>query len=216
MTKKEYKLIVDNINKKKWTMFSKRLFDLLASFTLLIILLPLILIILLLILFDSGKPVFFRQERIGKAGKNFKIFKFRTMKRYTAKEDGITLANDARITKIGMFLRRYRLDEIPQLFNIIKGEMSFVGPRPDLSKYYVTNDYAHMCVLLIKPGVTGNATLKFKDEDKILAQSENPEKTYKEEIFPEKIRLNIEYIKQLSISYDLKIIFRTIIETFIK
>lgn len=217
MTEEEYNRVLSDLENKRLTLVIKRILDILFSFILIIILSPLIFIISSLILIDSGLPIFFIQERMGKDGKTFNIIKFRTMKNNTATSDGITLLNDKRITRIGKFLRKYRLDEIPQLFNIIKGEMSFVGPRPDLPKYYMVDDYGYKCVLLVRPGITGEATLKFKDEDQILSKSENPEKTYIEEIFPQKIRLNINYIKNISLLYDLKIIINTIISVlFIK
>jgi lipopolysaccharide/colanic/teichoic acid biosynthesis glycosyltransferase len=216
MTKEEYDYLVDSLRKKRVTFIFKKTFDILVSFIMILALSPVILILSILIVIDSGFPVFFRQERMGKDGKTFRIFKFRTMKNNTATANGITLHNDIRITRIGEFLRKYRLDEIPQLFNIIKGEMSFVGPRPDLPKYYMVDDYGYKSVLLVRPGVTGEATLKFKDEDKILSISENPEKTYTEEIFPQKIRLNIDYIKRISILYDFKIMIHTFFSVFIK
>lgn len=216
MTKEEYEFVIGNLKKKKVTFVFKRLFDILVSFIMTVLFSPLLMIISILILIDSGLPIFFRQERMGKNGATFRILKFRTMKNDTATDDGITMINDVRITIIGQFLRKYRLDEIPQLINILKGEMSFVGPRPDLVKYYMVDDYAYKCILLVKPGVTGEATLKFKDEDEILATSENPEKTYTEEIFPQKIMLNINYIKKISFLYDLKLILRTFIDVFIK
>lgn len=216
MTKEEYDYFVKSLRKKRATLLLKRFFDILVSFIMILALLPVILMLSVLIIIDSGFPVFFRQERIGKDGKIFRILKFRTMKNNTATADGITLHNDKRITRIGAFLRKYRLDEIPQLFNIIKGEMSFVGPRPDLPKYYIGDDYSYKYVLLVRPGVTGEATLKFKDEDKILSISENPEKTYTEEIFPQKVRLNIDYIKRISVFYDLKIMIDTFLIVFVK
>lgn len=216
MTKEEYDYLVKSLRKKRLTLLLKRVFDILVSFIMILALSPIILILSVLIIVDSGFPVFFRQERMGKDGKIFRIFKFRTMKNNTATADGITLYNDKRITKIGAFLRKYRLDEIPQLFNIIKGEMSFVGPRPDLPKYYMVDDYGYKSILLVRPGVTGEATLKFKDEDKILSTSENPEKIYTEEIFPQKVRLNIDYIKRISILYDLKIMIDTFLSVFVK
>lgn len=216
MTEEEYVYFSNALKKKKVTLYLKRLFDILFSFVLILIFFPIILILSALIVVDSGFPIFFRQERMGKNEKKFSILKFRTMKNNTATSDGITLQNDRRVTKIGKFLRKYRLDEIPQLFNIIKGEMSFVGPRPDLPKYYMLDDYGYKSVLLVRPGITGEATLRFKHEDKILSISKNPEKTYIEEIFPQKVRLNIDYINNISILHDIKIIFDTVIEVFFK
>lgn len=211
MTKEEYekeKLILEN---KIITLSVKRLFDIIMSLLLIISFFPIIIIISLLVMIDSGFPVFFRQNRIGLKGKIFSIFKFRTMKKNTATSDGITLKNDNRITKIGKFLRRYRLDEIPQLFNVIRGEMSFVGPRPDLPKYYQNNDYAYHFVLLVRPGITSEATLKFKDEDELLSKSENAEKMYSDEIFPMKIKLNVNYITNINVVKDISVLIKTLI-----
>lgn len=216
MTKEEYDLVVEILKNKKRILIFKRIFDIITSYIMSVIFSPLLLIFSVMILVDSGAPVFFRQERMGKNSKTFRIFKFRTMRNNTATADGITVANDNRITKLGSFLRKYRLDEIPQLFNIIKGEMSFVGPRPDLPKYYMVNDYGYKCVLLVKPGITGLATLVFKDEDKILALCENPETAYIEDIFPNKVKLNIDYIKKISILNDLKGIFETVLCVFVQ
>lgn len=216
MTMDEYEIVVKILRKKTCTLFFKRLFDIIGSFFLIIILSPLICILSVLILIDSGYPVFFKQERMGKDRKVFKIIKFRTMENNTETPDGITMHNDKRITKIGVFLRSYRLDEIPQLFNILKGEMSFVGGRPDLPKYYQTDDYAYKCVLLVRPGITSEATITFKDEDKILSNSRNPEMTYIEEIFPQKVKMNIDYIKNMSLLLDIKIILNTFINVFVK
>lgn len=216
MTKGQYDYVVGQLRKKSKVLIMKRAFDIVVSFSMIVLILPVLSFCSLLILTSSGYPVFFRQERMGRNGKVFRIFKFRTMKNNTATADGLTLRNDQRITKIGQFLRKYRLDEVPQLFNIIKGEMSFVGPRPDLPKYYKDNDYAYKCVTLIRPGVTCPATLQYKDEDEILALSEDPEKTYIEEVFPNKVRLNLDYIIEISILYDLKIMIDTCLRVFFK
>lgn len=216
MNKEEYNLIIDHLNKKKITLVIKRIFDLILSLIMLIVFSPILIMLSIFVLIDSGNPILFKQDRMGKNGNVFRIIKFRTMVNNTETEDGITKIKDSRITKIGVFLRKYRLDEVPQLINIIRGEMSFVGPRPDIPKYYKVDDYGYKCVLLVKPGVTGEATLRFKDEDKILSLSNNPEKTYNEKIFPEKIKLNIEYIKNISLLYDTKLVFRTIRDVFIR
>lgn len=215
MMKEEYDSIAESLKKRKFTFLLKRLLDIAAALIMIIVFSPVLLIFSLMILFGSGKPVYFKQERMGKDGNIFKIIKFRTMRNNTATADGITKINDRRITKTGAFLRKYRLDEIPQLFNILKGDMSFVGPRPDMPIYYDTADYGYKCVLLAKPGVTSEATLKFKGEDEILALSENPEKTYAEEIFPEKVRMNIDYIKKITLLYDFNIILKTVYYVFI-
>lgn len=214
MTKEEYDFMINNLNKRKVIFAFKRVFDVAASLIMAVILSPMLIIFSLMIFLSSGRPVFFTQERIGRYGKRFNIIKFRTMKNNTATSDGITLLNDMRITKVGSFLRKYRLDEFPQLFNILKGDMSFVGPRPDMPQYYKVNDYGYKCVLLVKPGVTGEVTLKYKGEDSILSLSKDPEKTYIEKIFPEKVKLNIEYIKNITLLYDLNILLKTVYYVF--
>ncbi len=216
MTKEEYDIVVQAINKKKTTLMLKRLFDLVVAIMLLIVLSPLLILFSLRILLDSGRPIFFRQERMGKYGKTFEIFKFRTMRQNTATADGITLLDDNRITKVGAFLRKYRLDEVPQLFNVIRGDMSFVGPRPDLPKYYEVEDKAYRCILLVKPGVTCPAALEFKDEEVILALSDNPEETYVNKVFPMKVELNLKYLRNISVYQDMKIMLDTFVSVFIK
>jgi lipopolysaccharide/colanic/teichoic acid biosynthesis glycosyltransferase len=215
MMKEEYEQVVDSLEKKKLTFFFKRVMDIVAALIMSIILSPMLLIISLLILFSSGLPVFFKQKRVGKNGCLFEIIKFRTMGNNTETVDGITMINDTRITKVGSLLRKYRLDEFPQLFNILKGDMSFVGPRPDMPKYYKKDDYGYKCLLLVKPGVTGEATLKYKGEDTILALSENPERTYEEEVFPEKVKMNINYIRKITLLNDFNIIIKTVYYVFL-
>lgn len=216
MTKEEYELLVRKLKSKTAVFVLKRLIDISASVLLLLILSPLMILTAVMIFAESGFPVFFMQERMGRNGVVFKIYKFRTMKVGSATKDGITYKNDSRITKTGGFLRKYRLDEVPQLFNIIIGDMSLVGPRPDLPKYYISHDYAYKAVLLVRPGITGNATLAFKDEDEILSKSKEPEMTYCNEVFPEKIKLNVKYIENISVLNDIKLIFSTIIGVFLK
>lgn len=214
MIKEEYDQIVQALKNKRATLFFKRVFDLVFALVLIVLLLPLMVVLSALIVLDSGLPVFFKQERMGKEGKTFQILKFRTMKKNSTTSHGITLANSDRITRVGGFLRKYRLDEIPQLFNVIKGEMSFVGPRPDLPKYYEVDDYGYKCVLLVKPGITGEATLKFKDEDMLLAMSDDPEMTYVKEIFPQKVILNTEYVMNSSFLYDFNLMISTLLYVF--
>jgi len=188
----------------------KRLFDIFFSILGLILLFPFLLLIIALIKLDSKGTIFYLQKRVGKKGKIFKIFKFRTMVQDADKKGLLSLGKkDTRITKIGHFLRKYKLDELPQLINVFLGDMSFVGPRPEVEKYVKLYSEEQKEILAIKPGITDYASLQFIDEEQILGKSKNPEKVYIEEIMPKKIALNKKYLKQVSIIIDVKIIFRT-------
>jgi lipopolysaccharide/colanic/teichoic acid biosynthesis glycosyltransferase len=194
----------------------KRIFDFLVSLFGLIIFSPLFLIIAILIKLDSEGPVFYRGERIGKDGKPFRIFKFRTMVKDAEKMGGpSTSADDPRLTKIGKFLRKYKLDELPQLINVLKGEMSLVGPRPEVKMYVdMLKPEEKEIILSVKPGMTDLASLWDFHEEEVLKGSEDPEKTYLEKIRPRKIQLQIEYVKNRSFLLDLKIILKTILKLF--
>ncbi|MEA3560873.1 MAG: sugar transferase [Candidatus Omnitrophota bacterium] len=188
----------------------KRLFDVIFSFIGLIVLFPLIALIALLIERDSCGPIFYRGLRIGKSAKPFKMYKFRTMVVNADRIGGHSTANDdTRITKVGRILRKYKLDEMPQLINILKGEMSFVGPRPEVLHYVGMFSEEEKKILTVRPGITDWASLWNSDEGAVLAGSPNPEKIYLEKIRPEKIRLQLKYIKERSFGADLKIIFQT-------
>jgi len=151
------------------------------------------------------------QERIGKNSVPFKLFKFRTMKVNAEKRGQLTVGErDNRITNVGYFLRKYKLDELPQLFNVLLNQMSIVGPRPEVQRYVSLYNEEQMKVLEVKPGLTDLASLEYIDENRILGQAEDPEKTYIEEIMPKKLSLNLEYIEKQSFLFDLKIIFSTI------
>lgn len=195
----------------------KRLFDVLSVFLLIIILLPFFLFLSLLILLTSSGGVFYKQERIGKHGVSFKLFKFRTMKIGSDRKGLITIGNrDSRITKVGYYLRKYKLDEFPQLINILKNEMSVVGPRPEVAKYIDMYSLEQRKVLRVKPGLTDLASLAYINENEILGEAENPEEVYVNEIMPEKLRLNLIYLQKQSFSFDLAIIFKTIIKVLNK
>lgn len=190
--------------------FAKRTFDVIMSSIGLIILSPFFLIISLLIKMDSSGPVFFKQIRVGRYEKNFKILKFRTMVTDAEKRGAqITVGRDSRITRVGHFLRKSKLDELPQLINVFKGDMSLVGPRPEVPKYtqYYTKQQKH--IFEIRPGITDFASIKYRDENEILAKSPDPEKTYIEEIMVDKLNLNLEYLEKKSLLTDIKIIFHT-------
>src|SRR5690554_5736338 len=188
----------------------KRIFDLLFSFLGLVILSPFLLVIEILIVIDSKGDIFYLQQTVGKDNKDFNIFKFRTMRPNSDKQGLLTVgAKDSRITKIGVFLRKYKIDELPQLINILIGNISFVEPRPEVRKYVDLYNSEQKKVLTVKPGITDYASIEYSNENELLARSENPEKTYIEEIMPAKLELNLKYIKEASLLTDIKIIFKT-------
>lgn len=193
--------------------FFKRTFDLLVSFFSIILLSPFFIIVSLLIKMDSNGPVIFKQVRVGKNEKPFEIYKFRTMV-VDAEKLGkqITVGNDNRITKIGGFLRKFKLDELPQLFNVFKGDMSFVGPRPEVPKY--TNLYTEeqKKVFKVRPGITDYASIKYRNENEILGKSKNPEKTYIEKVMKDKLTINLTYLQKRSVIEDFKIILLTLVK----
>ncbi|MFD0836273.1 sugar transferase [Mariniflexile aquimaris] len=198
-------------------MIAKRWFDVLGALIGLILLAPLLLIIAIIIKIDSKGPVLFIQERVGKNNKDFQIYKFRTMKLQSEAQGLLTLGNhDSRITKVGYFLRRYKLDEFPQLFNILKGDMSFVGPRPEL-RYYV-NFYTEddLKIFAVRPGITGLASLKYRNEVELLKAAENPEEFFTKTIIPDKLKYNKEYIEKRHFFFDLKLIVITIVQVLTK
>jgi len=189
----------------------KRAFDIFFSFWGIFFLFPWLIFIAILISADSKGGVLYRQVRIGKNKKDFNILKFRTMKPESDKKGLLTVgSNDSRITKIGYFLRKYKLDELPQLFNVFVGEMSFVGPRPEVEKYVDKYTPEQLKVLSVKPGITDYASIEYSNENDILAKSDNPEQTYIDVIMPAKLQLNLKYIDDLGIKTDFKIIFKTI------
>ena len=194
----------------------KRLFDIIFSFFGLIFLFPLLIIIALLIKIESKGPVFYLQKRVGKHNKDFKIFKFRTMFIGSDKKGLLTLGDkDPRVTKTGYILRKYKLDEFPQLINVLIGNMSFVGPRPEVRKYINYYTKEDLMILSVKPGITDYASIEFRDEAELLKATNNPEKLYLESILPQKIALNKKYINSKNLFIDLNIIFKTIL-TIIK
>jgi len=190
----------------------KRLFDFIASFFGLILLTFIFVLAALWIKIDSRGPIFFRQERVGFQGSIFRIHKFRTMVLDAEKKGKqITVGADSRITTVGGFLRKYKLDELPQLIDVLVGNMSLVGPRPEVSKYidYYSDDEKHD-VLSVKPGITDNASIEFRNENELLASSKDPEATYISEVLPKKIALYRKYVRERSFFGDVAIIFKTI------
>ncbi|MGC8797033.1 sugar transferase [Thermodesulfovibrio sp.] len=195
----------------------KRAFDIIVSSIGLIFLTPLFLVIAYLIKKEDSGPVFYRGIRVGKYGKPFRIYKFRTMIVDAEKIGGPSTADDdPRITKIGRFLRKYKIDELPQLINVLKGEMSIVGPRPEVPFYVNMFTEEEKKILTVKPGITDWASLWNPDEGAILAGSPDPEKTYMEKIRPTKIKLQLKYVNEHSFLTDLKIIFLTVLTVITK
>ena len=188
----------------------KRIFDIILSLFGLIILLPFMLIIAIFIKLDSKGPVFFKQLRVTKNEREFKIFKYRTMRVGSDKYSQITVGKDDRITKIGSFLRKYKLDEIPQLINVLIGDMSLVGPRPEVPKYVALYTDEQKEILKVRAGITDYASIEFSNENDLLALEEDPEKAYIEKVMPKKIELNKKYLSEISILTDIRIILLTI------
>ena len=189
----------------------KRLFDILLSLLVLTVGLPFGLLVALLIVVDSKGPVFYRQSRVGRNNVDFQLYKFRTMCVEADKGSQITIGeDDVRITRAGVFLRKFKIDEFPQFLNILKGEMSVVGPRPEVRKYVDLYTPEQMRVLSVRPGLTDYASIRYVNENAILAASPDPEKTYIEEIMPDKLNLNLKYIDEQSFCTDCKIILQTL------
>lgn len=189
----------------------KRLFDIFFSLIgLLILLLPFLLVSLIIVL-DSPGGIFYKQLRVGKGGKDFKLFKFRSMRTNADKAGLLTVGGrDNRITKVGYYIRKYKVDELPQLINVLLGDMSLVGPRPEVRKFVDLYTTEQMKVLSIKPGITDYASIQYSNENEILGKAADPEKVYIEEIMPAKLKLNLKYIEEQGILTDIKIIFKTI------
>src|SRR5215510_14324397 len=193
----------------------KRLFDIIVSLAGLVLLFPLLLLVAVLVKADSPGPIFFKQERMGRRFRHFLIYKFRTMVWDPSwKGRTITVGNDPRSTRAGRLLRATKLDELPQLINVFKGDMSFVGPRPEIPQYVelFRKDYEE--ILKIRPGITDLASVKYRDEATVLEQSENPEDEYVRRVLPEKIELAKEYLRRSSLFFDLALIFKTLCKLF--
>ncbi len=191
----------------------KRLFDIFFSALGIIICIPFFIIAAILVKLDSSGPILFTQERIGKEFKPFKIYKFRTMKK-VGEQDGpkITIKGDNRITGIGRLLRKYKIDELPQLFNVLKGDMSFVGPRPEISEYVNLFKTAYEKLLSIRPGITDPASICYSNEEILLSGSDNWEENYRKIVLPEKIKLSLHYVDNHNIITDLRLIVKTILK----
>jgi len=193
--------------------FGKRIFDLTLSIPSLIILSPVFLITAILIKLESRGPVVFSHDRVGHDGRTFKLYKFRTMVKDASKiGPSITSTNDPRITRIGRLLRRFKVDEMLQIVNVVKGDMSVIGPRPELEKFVDKFKKDYMEILKIKPGMTDYALIAFRDEEKILGKFKDTEEGYVKEVLPEKIKLYRKYIEEMGLATDIRIFFKTIWE----
>lgn len=188
----------------------KRVLDFLCSLVVLVLLLPVWLVVALLIVLESRGGVFYVQKRVGKDNRDFNLYKFRTMRPDSDSKGLLTVgARDSRITRVGYFLRKYKIDEFPQLLNILKGDMSIVGPRPEVRKYVDLYTPEQMRVLSVRPGLTDYASIRYVNENEVLAASDDPERTYIEEVMPAKLALNLQYIDNQSLKEDFRLIFKT-------
>ena len=204
---KEY---YDILSQKKASLVLKRIFDIIAGLIITIITLPFMLIIAIWIKLDSKGTVLFRQRRVTTYGRVFKIYKFRTMVS-DAENLGtqVTVSHDSRVTRAGKFLRKCRLDELPQVFNVLKGDMSFVGTRPEVERYVERYTDEMNATLLMPAGITSLASIKYKDEEKLLDGAENTDDVYVNTVLPQKMKYNLEYIKKFNFFYDIKLMFMT-------
>lgn len=195
----------------------KRIFDIVASGCGLLVLSPIFLILAIWIKWDSRGPVFYRQVRVGRNNKDFKIFKFRSMRIGSDKKGLITIGgHDPRVTRSGYYIRKYKLDEFPQLINVFIGDMSLVGPRPEVRKYVDMYTPEQMHVLDVRPGITDLASIRYRNENELLEKAANPDQYYVNVIMPDKLCINLEYITNHSFFYDIKLIFRTFWEILTK
>ena len=195
----------------------KRLFDIVASGCGLLVLSPLFVVLAIWIKLDSKGPVFYRQVRVGRNNKDFKLFKFRSMRVGADKQGLITVGgHDPRITRSGYFIRKYKLDEFPQLINVFIGDMSLVGPRPEVRKYVDMYTPEQMRVLSVRPGITDLASIRYRNENELLEQAENPDEYYEQVIMQDKLRINLEYVENHSLWNDIKLIVMTFWEIVAK
>jgi lipopolysaccharide/colanic/teichoic acid biosynthesis glycosyltransferase len=200
---------MNKLSEMRQSQFLSRLFDVTCSAAALLILTPAFAAVALAIIFDDGLPVLFSQTRVGRNGKLFRIWKFRTM-RFGSQGSFVTAAGDGRVTRAGAKLRRYKLDELPQLFNVLKGDMSLVGPRPEVPGFVQFDIPIWHAVLQVRPGITDLATLLYRDEERILGNAGDPTTFYRESVLPTKLLLNLSYLMSRSFGRDLKLIVLTI------
>lgn len=202
----------DNLKRHERELVLKRSFDVVAAFVILALLAPVMIVVSVWIKLDSPGPVFFRQTRVTQYGKEFHIFKFRTMVNH-AETIGpvLTMGGDSRITRVGAIIRKYRIDEFPQLFNVLAGDMSFVGTRPEVTKYIAAYTDEMYATLLLPAGITSEASIRFKDEEQVLREADDPDDVYTDVILPWKMELNLKELGSFSWLSELKVMFRTII-----
>ncbi len=201
----------DILNSKTASLILKRLFDIIVSSVLIVVCSPIMLILAICIKIDSKGPVMFRQRRVTTYNRVFRIFKFRTMVTDAEKKGTqVTTNNDPRVTKVGKLIRGCRLDELPQLFNVFLGDMTFVGTRPEVEKYVAAYTDEMMATLLLPAGITSVASIKYKDEERLLEAAENTDEVYINEVLPEKMKYNLEALKNFSFFGDIKIMFQTV------
>ena len=211
LQREEIRPYYEILRKKNFSLFCKRVFDIVVSGLMLLILCPFFLILSLAIVIDSKGPVFYRQERVTQYGKHFRIFKFRSMVSDADKKGSlVTVGNDARITRVGKLIRKLRLDEVSQLIDIFRGTMTFVGTRPEVPKYVDGYKPEYLATLLLPAGVTSMASIMFKDEDELLEGKEDVDKAYLEEVLPQKMEWNLSEINKYGFFRDIKIMFMTV------
>ena len=211
MQNEEVRPYYERLRRRNFSLFWKRVFDFFVSTLLLIILLPIFILLAIAIKIDSRGPVFFRQERVTQYGKKFRIFKFRTMVNNADKMGSqVTVSSDMRITRMGKFIRKCRLDEVGQLIDVWRGKMSFVGTRPEVPKYVERYTDEMLATLLLPAGVTSEASIKFKDEDELLKDAENVDDTYVEVILPQKMEYNLQSLKKYGFWRDIGTMFKTV------
>lgn len=205
----------EHLQKKKYSLYLKRMVDIVLSAVLLTVLAPVLLLIGIAVRLDSPGPAFFRQVRVTQYGRKFRIFKFRTMVDH-AEQMGtqVTASGDARITRLGKIMRHYRLDELPQLINILLGDMSFVGTRPEVVKYVRAYTDEMTATLLLPAGVTSEVSIQYKDEEKLLADVENVDEAYIHTVLPEKMEYNLKSLREFSLIHEFKIMVDTVIAVF--
>lgn len=212
MQKEEIRPYIELLNRQKVSSFFKRVFDIVVSALILLVLSPIFLLLAAAIKIDSKGPVFYRQVRVGQYGQDFRIFKFRSMVQDADKKGlSLTTEGDSRITRVGKLIRKCRLDEFSQVLNVLQGTMSLVGPRPEVRKYVDAYEPEYLATLLVRPGVTATASIRFKDEDELLNSGGDPEEIYIHQILPEKMRYNLEYLDHISVWHDFKIMIQTVL-----
>lgn len=212
----EVKVYYDILQKRKLSLILKRLFDIAVSFTLLVLLSPVFAILAIAIKLDSKGPVFYRQTRVTQYGEEFRIFKFRSMVTDADKGSLLTVGGDSRITKTGKFIRKFKLDELSQLIDVLRGTMTFVGTRPEVPRYVEKYTPEMMATLLLPAGITSEASVYYKDENELLDAAEDVEKTYLEVVLPDKMKYNLAAIRSFSFVDDIKIMILTVLAVFRK